>query len=212
MVTQAPVSLRTTRFWYPARAGTGSRKLHDRIVTKLPRSPLIVTEDYREDFWLLKSDPRRSDKIGMKLRFDAVVAPGAVRLNSAGRELDLTAAKVRAVLAGLLGTGWCTTGETLRGDYRSHLQFIRWRLASGFPTVASLTPDAFDLFCSDLCGEGRRGIVPTARWLAEYLAKIDAGRLALPLAKHRLGRPNWKEIAHQVGSTTPKRSRQMRGH
>ena len=153
--------------------------------------------------WAVRTDPRRTEEISVALRFDAVVAPGGERLNGPGRELDLVAAKVRAVIAGLLGTGWCSTGPTLRLDHRDHLQFIRWRLASGFRTVASLTPDAFDLFCSDLCKQGNEGIVPVTRRVAEYFAENGAERLIVPVPGYPTRKPSLARLARHVGVDNP---------
>ena len=198
-MTVPPASRRQCRWSRPVLPGSGCRALHDTIVAALPRSPLVATEDYRDDLWWIKADPRKSGELLFGLRFDAVVAPGGERLNGPGRELDLIASKVRTACAGLLGTGWCSTGSTLKLDYLSQLEFIRWRLSRGFPTISSLTPDAFDLFCSSLCSKGREGLVPVTARVAAYVSEIEDGIRVLPTRGRRGQKVIWEDIAHHVG-------------
>ncbi len=173
----------------------------------MPVSPFIVGGGSIADDAIrirtASSDQLRSS--GEVFRFDAVVAPGGIRLNGAGLEHHHLTAKVLVNVGLIPGIGWCTSELSMKSFYRSFLLMVRWTILNGNRRMDGLRDVHFQLFREQLTRDGIEGLYPVLPALDGFLGMVKAGEATLPFYKDgNRNRLAVAEIARKFGLNSVK--------
>jgi integrase len=159
------------------------KKQHDEILSGIAKPANFRNPSLLDDYYeVVTGDEEVFRKPGRIFRFDPVVKPGGVRLNTEECVLDLITCRLFVILAFDPEIGWSTSAASVWHAFHCLLTMIRWRNGIGIDRMARVTEVWFDEFIDRLSeGGGVEALIPVRARFDAIAAEILSGQRPIPL-------------------------------